>query len=83
MKLFLVRVKDGSDPLAMLPSLHQRLLVTGDENITEFRKAWSKIEDRTRGKSKMSGRIISESMLLVTRWGISDRLRPRRRSKHV
>ncbi len=37
--------------------------------------------DRTRGKSKMSGRIISESMLLVTRWGISDRLRPRRRRK--
>lgn len=31
--------------------------------------------DRTRGKSKMSGRIIVESMLLVTRWGISDRIR--------
>ena len=39
--------------------------------------------DRTRGKSKMSGRIIVESMLLVTRWGITDRLRPRRRSKHA
>jgi hypothetical protein len=39
------------DPLAMLPSLHQRLLVTGDENITDFRKAWAKIDDRAQGKS--------------------------------
>ena len=39
------------DPLAMLPSLHQRLLVTGDENIIDFRKAWAKIEDRAQGKS--------------------------------
>ncbi len=31
--------------------------------------------DRTRGKSKMSGRIIVESMLLVTRWGVSDRVK--------
>jgi dolichol-phosphate mannosyltransferase len=30
--------------------------------------------DRTKGKSKMSGRIIVESMMLVTRWGVSDRL---------
>jgi len=39
------------DPLAMLPSLHQRLLVTGDENIIDFSKAWAKIGDRARGKS--------------------------------
>ena len=31
--------------------------------------------DRTLGKSKMSGRIIVESMMLVTRWGIGDRTR--------
>jgi dolichol-phosphate mannosyltransferase len=31
--------------------------------------------DRTRGKSKMSGRIIVESMLLVTTWGLLDRWR--------
>jgi len=31
--------------------------------------------DRTRGKSKMSGRIIIESMLLVTRWGMGDRFK--------
>jgi len=31
--------------------------------------------DRERGKSKMSGRIVVESMWLVTTWGIADRLR--------
>ncbi len=31
--------------------------------------------DRTRGKSKMSGRIIVESMMLVTAWGMLDRWR--------
>ena len=30
--------------------------------------------DREKGTSKMSGRIIAESMLLVTRWGILHRL---------
>jgi dolichol-phosphate mannosyltransferase len=34
--------------------------------------------DRTKGKSKMSWRIIVESMGLVTRWGVGDRLRRRR-----
>ncbi len=31
--------------------------------------------DRTRGKSKMSGRIIAESMMLVSAWGMLDRWR--------
>jgi dolichol-phosphate mannosyltransferase len=31
--------------------------------------------DRTKGKSKMSARIIAESMLLVTRWGVRDRIK--------
>jgi dolichol-phosphate mannosyltransferase len=31
--------------------------------------------DRTSGKSKMSLRIMVESMMLVTRWGIGDRLK--------
>lgn len=35
--------------------------------------------DRCYGTSKMSGRIIVESMLLVTRWGIGHRIRRRRR----
>ena len=33
--------------------------------------------DRQFGTSKMSGRIIAESMLLVTRWGLADRLKRR------
>lgn len=39
------------DPLAMLPSLHSRLLVTGDESITDFARAWDKISRRARGRS--------------------------------
>lgn len=35
--------------------------------------------DRRYGTSKMSGRIVIESMLLVTRWGIGHRRRRRRR----
>ncbi|MFM9038045.1 MAG: polyprenol monophosphomannose synthase [Actinomycetota bacterium] len=31
--------------------------------------------ERVHGKSKMSGRIVAESMLLVTRWGVGGRLR--------
>ena len=37
--------------------------------------------DRVRGTSKMSGRIVVEAMVLVTWWGIRDRvLRPIRRA---
>jgi hypothetical protein len=39
------------DPLSMLPSLHARLLVTGDETIREFPKAWAKIGERAEGRS--------------------------------
>jgi dolichol-phosphate mannosyltransferase len=34
-------------------------------------------QDREHGKSKMSAKVIAESMLLVTLWGISRRLRRR------
>lgn len=37
--------------------------------------------DRMAGRSKMSGRIIAESMLLVTRWGVRDLLTGRRRGR--
>ncbi len=37
--------------------------------------------DRQFGTSKMSGRIIAESMLLVTRWGVADLVRGRRRTR--
>jgi len=39
------------DPLAMLPSLHSRLLVTGDETIRDFPNAWAKVEERAQGRS--------------------------------
>ena len=39
------------DPLSMLPSLHARLLVTGDETIRDFPRAWAKIGERAEGKS--------------------------------
>ena len=39
------------DPLSMLPSLHSRLLVTGDETIRDFKEAWAKIGERAEGKS--------------------------------
>lgn len=39
------------DPLSMLPSLHARLLVTGDETIRDFPTAWAKIGERAQGKS--------------------------------
>ena len=35
--------------------------------------------DRERGTSKMSGRIVLEALVLVTGWGVRDRLRRRRR----
>lgn len=34
--------------------------------------------DRSRGSSKMSGRIVVEALVLVTLWGVRDRLRARR-----
>jgi dolichol-phosphate mannosyltransferase len=36
--------------------------------------------DRTLGRSKMSGRIVVEALLLVTWWGVCDRIRGFRRS---
>jgi hypothetical protein len=39
------------DPLSMLPSLHSRLLVTGDEVVTDFAKAWDLAGERAQGRS--------------------------------
>jgi hypothetical protein len=38
------------DPMDMLPSLHQRLIVLGDETIGSFDKAWAATRDRAVGK---------------------------------
>lgn len=61
----------GAEGYAFMTELVRRLSARGAtivETPIIFR-------DRTAGKSKMSGRIIVESMVLVTRWGIGDRVR--------
>ena len=44
---FIIAVRD---PMSMLPSLHQRLRVTGDEDIASFEKAWDAVADRAAGR---------------------------------
>ncbi len=66
----------GAEGYAFLTELVRRLSRRGyliEETPIVFR-------DRTLGKSKMSGTIIAESMLLVTRWAVADRIRRLRRS---
>jgi dolichol-phosphate mannosyltransferase len=65
----------SAEGYAFLTELTRRLARSG-ANIVETPILF---KDRERGTSKMSGRIIVESMLLVTRWGISDRLKSLRR----
>jgi glycosyltransferase involved in cell wall biosynthesis len=68
-------VSTGAEGYAFLTELVRRLTRAGYKVVETpivFR-------DRTAGRSKMSGRIIAESMLLVTRWGVKDVLRGRRR----
>jgi hypothetical protein len=43
---FVVGVRD---PLTLLPSLHKRLIFTGDENIRRFEDAWAAVPDRAAG----------------------------------
>ena len=66
----------GAEGYAFLTELVRRLSRQG------YRVVETPIifRDRTLGKSKMSGRIIIESMMLVTRWGLQDRLRRLRRA---
>jgi dolichol-phosphate mannosyltransferase len=59
----------GAEGYAFLTELVRKLIANGStivETPIVFR-------DRQFGTSKMSGRIIAESMLLVTRWAIFDR----------
>lgn len=54
---------------AFLTELVRRL----DRNGARIEETPIIFRDRTHGRSKMSGRIIVESMILVTRWGVADR----------
>lgn len=66
----------NAEGYAFLTELVRRLARDG-RTVTEVPIIF---RDRTRGKSKMSGRIIVESMLLVTRWAVADRVRRGRRT---
>ncbi|MEO8264649.1 MAG: polyprenol monophosphomannose synthase [Ilumatobacteraceae bacterium] len=69
-------VSTTAEGYAFLTELARKLIANGSaivETPITFR-------DRQFGTSKMSGRIIAESMLLVTRWGVADRLKRRRPS---
>ena len=69
----------GAEGYAFLTELVRRLVGRG------FRVMETPIvfRDRRHGSSKMSGRIIVESMLLVTGWGVRDLVRGRsRRRRH-
>ena len=59
---------------AFLTEMLRRLVQRG----AEVREVPIVFRDREHGTSKMSSRIIAESMLLVTRWGVSDLLHRRR-----
>lgn len=67
----------GAEGYAFLTELVRRLVANG------FRVMETPIifRDRRYGDSKMSGRIIVESMFLVTRWGVADLLAGRTRRR--
>ena len=44
---FIIGVRD---PMKLVPSLHQRYLVTGDEDVTDFAKAWRLVPERAAGR---------------------------------
>lgn len=39
------------DPMAMIPSLHSRLLITGDETVSDLKRAWNLIPERREGRA--------------------------------
>jgi dolichol-phosphate mannosyltransferase len=64
----------AAEGYAFLTELVRRLVVKGHP----VAEAPIVFRDRERGTSKMSSRIIVESMLLVTRWGVADLVKRRR-----
>jgi hypothetical protein len=45
---FIIAVRD---PMAMLPSLHQRLIYIGDETLRDFHQAWAATPERAAGRN--------------------------------
>ena len=50
------------DPMELLPSLHQRLLFQGDEDVSDFPTAWRLQADRARGR-RIPGRCVEPRQL--------------------
>lgn len=38
------------DPMTMIPSLHSRLLITGDETVSDLKTAWGLVSERREGR---------------------------------
>lgn len=38
------------DPMTMIPSLHSRLLITGDETVSDLKTAWNLVSERREGR---------------------------------
>ncbi|URD59683.1 sulfotransferase [Sphingomonas sp. KRR8] len=64
---FIIAVRD---PMTMLPSLHQRYLVTGDETATSFVEAWQLVPERAAGR-RIPASCLDPRML---RYDIAGRL---------
>jgi len=56
---FIIAVRD---PLEMLPSVHRRLLYTGDETVTDFDRAWALSAERAQGR-RIPGSCIDPRFL--------------------
>ena len=67
----------AAEGYAFLYELVRRLVMSG-HSVAEVPIVF---RDREHGTSKMSSRIIVESMLLVTRWGVADLVKRRRPSR--
>jgi hypothetical protein len=56
---FIIGVRN---PLQMIPSLHQRLIHNGDENVRDFKRAWALVPERRAGRS-IPGRCADPRLL--------------------
>jgi len=57
------------NPVEMIPSLHQRLLVLGDETVRDFERAWRLVDDRKEGR-KVPASCIEPQWLRYDQLGL-------------